>query len=88
MVLLDINEERLNDICRTINGNSDVKHQAISFPCDITNIEQIRKICDVIRTEVGHPTMLINNAGNVVWNNVLQWNLYNVVSTSITFKKR
>jgi len=65
MVLLDINEERLNSICRTINEYSDVKHKAVSFPCDITNLDQMRKICDVIRTEVGHPTMLINNAGIV-----------------------
>ena len=63
MVLLDINQERLNSICQTINEYSDVKHKAVSFPCDITNLDQMSKICDAIRTEVGHPTMLINNAG-------------------------
>ena len=63
MVLLDINEDRLKELCQTINEDSNVKHDAVSFSCDITNFEQMQKVCDAIRAQVGHPTILINNAG-------------------------
>ena len=63
MVLLDINKDNLNGVCQKINEDCNVKHKAIAFPCDITNLEQMKQVCDNIRSEVGHPTILINNAG-------------------------
>ncbi|ENH62893.1 Retinol dehydrogenase 10-B [Fusarium oxysporum f. sp. cubense race 1] len=33
------------------------------YQCDLSNSSQIRLICEQIRAEVGHPTVLVNNAG-------------------------
>ncbi|KAH7230747.1 hypothetical protein B0J15DRAFT_410610 [Fusarium solani] len=33
------------------------------YECDLSDSSQIRVICEQIRTEVGHPTVLVNNAG-------------------------
>ncbi|KAM6534419.1 hypothetical protein FALCPG4_004059 [Fusarium falciforme] len=33
------------------------------YQCDLSDSSQIRAICEKIRTEVGHPTVLVNNAG-------------------------
>lgn len=33
------------------------------YQCDLSNSSQIRLVCDSIRAEVGHPTVLVNNAG-------------------------
>ncbi|KAH7216901.1 uncharacterized protein BKA55DRAFT_546335 [Fusarium redolens] len=33
------------------------------YQCDLSDSSQIRLICEEIRAEVGHPTVLVNNAG-------------------------
>ncbi|KAH7129270.1 hypothetical protein EDB81DRAFT_846170 [Dactylonectria macrodidyma] len=33
------------------------------YQCDLSNSANIRPLCDRIRNEIGHPTVLINNAG-------------------------
>lgn len=33
------------------------------YQCDLSDSSQIRATCEKIRTEVGHPTVLVNNAG-------------------------
>uniref|UniRef100_A0A7M5UJ32 Short-chain dehydrogenase/reductase 3 n=2 Tax=Clytia hemisphaerica TaxID=252671 RepID=A0A7M5UJ32_9CNID len=65
MVLLDINKSNLLKLCHEINKTSGNKHDAISFACDITNIDQMKDVCGEIKQKVGDPTMLVNNAGIV-----------------------
>jgi NAD(P)-dependent dehydrogenase (short-subunit alcohol dehydrogenase family) len=36
------------------------------YQCDITNREHLRQTADLIREQLGHPTILINNAGYVI----------------------
>ncbi|KAM5356967.1 hypothetical protein ACJ41O_003613 [Fusarium nematophilum] len=33
------------------------------YQCDLSDSSRVRTICEQIRTEVGHPTVLVNNAG-------------------------
>ena len=65
MILLDINKSNLEQLCQEINITYGNKHDAISFACDITNIDQMKDVCKEIKQKVGDPTMLINNAGIV-----------------------
>ncbi|KAJ1934934.1 hypothetical protein FBU59_005533 [Linderina macrospora] len=36
------------------------------YKLDVTNVEQTKQVAEQIQSEVGHPTMLVNNAGIVV----------------------
>lgn len=65
MVLLDINEAMLNQVCQDINKKQTTKNNAVAFRCDITKKEEVHDVCKAIRKEVGNPTILINNAGIV-----------------------
>ncbi|KAI9502240.1 hypothetical protein GGI25_001528 [Coemansia spiralis] len=58
VAILDVNpfpidEESINDPWRY-------------YRCDITDLEQVKAAADRIRADLGHPTMLVNNAGIVV----------------------
>jgi len=64
MILLDINDIALQELCEKVN-REEIQHKAIAFRCDITNENEVEDICDQIKSKIGDPTMLINNAGIV-----------------------
>lgn len=63
LVLVDINQEALNNLTESLKAafGDDVK--VYPFKCDITNVAELENIAKEVIEVVGHPTMLINNAG-------------------------
>ncbi|VUC31087.1 unnamed protein product [Clonostachys rosea] len=47
-------------------------HQTHFYKCDISKPEAIAAVADAIRNELGHPTILINNAGIAHWCSILE----------------
>ena len=47
------------DMCDPIYKARNVRF----FKCDITNVDAIAEVAKTIRREVGHPTIIVNNAG-------------------------
>ncbi|OMJ76213.1 hypothetical protein SteCoe_24470 [Stentor coeruleus] len=43
----------------------DLKQRAIAVHCDVTSIESVNKATEFVRSHLGNPTILINNAGIV-----------------------
>ncbi|RKP07959.1 hypothetical protein THASP1DRAFT_30236 [Thamnocephalis sphaerospora] len=41
------------------------------FPCDVADIEQLHAAAEAIRGDLGHPTVLINNAGCAIKGSIL-----------------
>lgn len=67
MVLLDINEKDLKTLADKINKiyGSENGVAAHAYICDITIEAEVDEVARQIVQDVGHPTMLINNAGVV-----------------------
>ncbi|XP_014713274.1 short-chain dehydrogenase/reductase family 16C member 6-like [Equus asinus] len=63
LVLWDINEEGNIETCRLAKEKRDVK--AFAYKCDCTNRQEIYRVADQVKKEVGDVTILINNAGVV-----------------------
>ncbi|GAB6020128.1 hypothetical protein CHUAL_002857 [Chamberlinius hualienensis] len=60
IVLWDINE----DTCRkTADELKKLGCSVFSYQCDVSNRAEVAKVSQQVRREVGHPTILINNAG-------------------------
>ncbi|KAI8057751.1 hypothetical protein BDF22DRAFT_8459 [Syncephalis plumigaleata] len=49
------------DICTRSNDQRNVS----VYQCDITDREQLKRTANLIREQLGHPTILVNNAGYV-----------------------
>ncbi|KAJ1777077.1 hypothetical protein IW139_005601 [Coemansia sp. RSA 353] len=58
VAIIDVNPFPITD--------ESVQGQWRCYQCDVTDLEQIKDVAVQISTELGHPTMLVNNAGIVV----------------------
>ncbi|KAB1256396.1 Short-chain dehydrogenase/reductase family 16C member 6 [Camelus dromedarius] len=63
LVLWDINEEGNMETCRMVKEKEGVK--AFAYTCDCSNRQEIYRVADQVKKEVGDVTILINNAGVV-----------------------
>ncbi|KAJ2079747.1 hypothetical protein H4R24_003554 [Coemansia sp. RSA 988] len=57
VAILDVNPFPIDD--ESVNGLWGY------YKCDISNVDQIKEAADLVRVELGDPTMLVNNAGIV-----------------------
>lgn len=62
IVLVDINQEDVDKLADSINETIGAT-KAYAFKCDVTNFEDLENVAKQVIDVVGHPTMLINNAG-------------------------
>lgn len=63
LVLWDINEEGNMETCRLAKEKGDVK--VFAYKCDCSKRQEIYRVADQVKKEVGDVTLLINNAGIV-----------------------
>nr|XP_004653523.2 short-chain dehydrogenase/reductase family 16C member 6-like [Jaculus jaculus] len=63
VVLWDINQESNMETCRLAKEKGDVK--VFAYKCDCSNRQEVYRVADQVREEVGDVTILINNAGIV-----------------------
>ncbi|XP_006204790.1 short-chain dehydrogenase/reductase family 16C member 6-like [Vicugna pacos] len=63
LVLWDINEEGNMETYRMVKEKEGVK--AFAYTCDCSNRQEIYRVADQVKKEVGDVTILINNAGVV-----------------------
>ncbi|ELW71964.1 short-chain dehydrogenase/reductase family 16C member 6 [Tupaia chinensis] len=63
LVLWDINEEGNMETCRLAKGKGRAK--VFAYKCDCSNREEVYRVADQVKNEVGDVTILINNAGVV-----------------------
>ncbi|XP_027416422.1 short-chain dehydrogenase/reductase family 16C member 6 [Bos indicus x Bos taurus] len=63
LVLWDINEEGNMETCRMIKEERDAK--VFAYTCDCSNRQDVYRVADQVKKEVGNVTILINNAGVV-----------------------
>ncbi|XP_055288407.1 short-chain dehydrogenase/reductase family 16C member 6 isoform X2 [Moschus berezovskii] len=70
LVLWDINEEGNMETCRMIKEKRDAK--VFAYTCDCSNRQDVYRVADQVKKEVGNVTILINNAGVVTGREFLQ----------------
>ncbi|XP_062850092.1 epidermal retinol dehydrogenase 2 isoform X1 [Trichomycterus rosablanca] len=70
LVLWDINEEANMETARLVQQTHGVK--AYTYTCDCSTREDVYKVADQVKREVGDVTILINNAGVVTGKKFLQ----------------
>ncbi|KAG8442034.1 hypothetical protein GDO86_010996 [Hymenochirus boettgeri] len=63
LVLWDINQEGIKETCRLAQENGAVRVHA--YLCDCSKRQDVYKVADQVKKEVGDVTILINNAGIV-----------------------
>nr|XP_015310363.1 PREDICTED: short-chain dehydrogenase/reductase family 16C member 6-like [Macaca fascicularis] len=63
LVLWDINQEGNTETCRLAKENGGEK--VFPYTCDCSNRQEVYRVADQVRKEVGDVTILINNAGIV-----------------------
>nr|XP_019566612.1 PREDICTED: short-chain dehydrogenase/reductase family 16C member 6-like [Rhinolophus sinicus] len=63
LVLWDINEESNMETCRLAKEKGGVK--VFAYKCDCSNRQEVYRVADRVKKEVGDVTILINNAGIV-----------------------
>ena len=64
VLLLARNADRLNQIARGIQESGG---KANAFPVDVGDWKAVKELADHIKTELGVPDMIINNAGGGKW---------------------
>jgi len=62
LILVDINQKELTEVADSINQTTS-EPKAFPFVCDITNFQKLEEVAKKVGETVGHPTLLINNAG-------------------------
>src|SRR6056297_42792 len=62
LAILDINETQLNDTCKEVESRG-VK--CVTFICDISNLDKVKKTVQAVTKKLGSIDVLINNAGIV-----------------------
>ena len=62
IAVADIDIVKAHEVADLINS---LKGEAIAVECDVTSIESVRKAASIVRTHLGSPNILINNAGIV-----------------------
>ncbi|XP_058384721.1 short-chain dehydrogenase/reductase family 16C member 6-like [Diceros bicornis minor] len=63
LVLWDINQDGNMETCRLAKEKGDVK--VFAYKCDCSNRQEVYRVADEVKKEVGDVTILINNAGVV-----------------------
>ncbi|XP_019520078.1 PREDICTED: short-chain dehydrogenase/reductase family 16C member 6-like [Hipposideros armiger] len=63
LVLWDINEESNMETCRLAREKGGV--EVFAYKCDCSNRQEVYRVADQVKKEVGNVTLLINNAGIV-----------------------
>ncbi|KAM6171822.1 uncharacterized protein O8D03_007302 [Erethizon dorsatum] len=63
VVLWDINQEANMETCRLVKKKGSV--HVFAYKCDCSNRQEVYRVADQVREEVGDVTILINNAGIV-----------------------
>ncbi|XP_004602588.1 short-chain dehydrogenase/reductase family 16C member 6 [Sorex araneus] len=63
LVLWDINEEGNMETCRMIKASGAPK--VFAYKCDCSNRQEVYRVADQVKRDVGDVTILINNAGVV-----------------------
>jgi len=69
LVLWDIDERNL---VSTANEIRELKAQVHYYKCDISKRKEVYEVAERVKQEVGHPTILINNAGIVTGKTLLE----------------
>lgn len=60
IVLWDINEEANNRVAEKLREQGAT---VFAFRCDITNKDEVYRVAEEVKNQVGHVTILVNNAG-------------------------
>ena len=68
VALFDINAKALDELTKTFSG------RVLPVTCDISDQNAVGKACDLVRAEFGDPDILINNAGILTNNKIMQTN--------------
>uniref|UniRef100_A0A7S1PGD4 Short-chain dehydrogenase/reductase 3 n=1 Tax=Percolomonas cosmopolitus TaxID=63605 RepID=A0A7S1PGD4_9EUKA len=71
VVILDLDQSAINDVVAQIKQEGGF---AKGYVCDITNYEKVYEIADVITKDVGPVDVLVNNAGIVSGQRILEAN--------------
>jgi 3-oxoacyl-[acyl-carrier protein] reductase len=66
VALLDINEAAAQTVAKQMKGTT------LVVACDISDVQSVKRACDRIRSEIGDPEILVNNAGILSNNKVVQ----------------
>ncbi|XP_077990489.1 epidermal retinol dehydrogenase 2-like [Glandiceps talaboti] len=69
VVLWDINKEGVEETAKQIGQ---IGGQAHSYVCDVTKKEEVYRIAEQVTKDVGHVTILVNNAGVVAGKKLLE----------------
>jgi len=64
LILWDVNESGVKNLADELN-KLDNKTIAYPFKCDITEVKGVNQVASRVVKDVGHPTIIINNAGIV-----------------------
>ena len=78
IAVADIDTVKANEVVDVIVSE---KGEAISVYCDVTSIESVRKAASTVRTHLGNPTILINNAGIVSGNLITEISIEQIERT-------
>ena len=68
LVLWDINETKLHQTCSEITSQG---KEAFAYVVDCSDKKQIYETADKVREEIGNVSVLVNNAGIVVFKNIM-----------------
>ncbi len=88
LVITDIQEEKLNAVSRDIQRESSA--EILSFPLDVSDWKQVKRVVDTSIEKFGHIDVLVNNAGVCPTNRVVdipeeEWDFVMAVNAKGTF---
>jgi len=69
LVLWDIDKGNLDKVSNELR---ELKAQFTTYRCDISNRKEVYEVAEKVKQEVGHPTILVNNAGIVTGKTLLE----------------
>lgn len=78
MVLWDINEEKVFSVAEEVRG---LGNEAFAYVCDCSNREEVYRVAERVRQEVGDVAILVNNAGVVSGKRLLENSDANIEKT-------
>ena len=78
IVLLARSEEKLDSIVEFINSSS--KSNAFAYPCDLGEEESLLSTLKLIKSEVGIPDIIVNNAGVGSFNRITKMGFREIVN--------
>lgn len=78
MVLWDINEEKVFSVAEEVRA---LGNEAFAYVCDCSNREEVYRVAERVRREVGDVAILVNNAGVVSGKRLLENSDANIEKT-------